>query len=142
MIAAMTAFLLAVPTHADRPDTRLAKCEPCIGTARYMHRSALSEALGDLNVALANANNLPTAAARAAAGKLALEGYDDALEVAKEQLRERRELCRELDEDRYNPVIKPGDFLSVAEISAKPNPLFPLVPGNTYNFRSVSAEGT
>ena len=39
-------------------------------------------------------------------------------------------------------MINPADFLSVAETAAAPNPLFPLVPGNTYNFRSVSAEGT
>ena len=142
VIAAIATLVFPAFVQADSPDTPLAKCEPCIATARYMHRSAQSEALADFNVALANANNQPTAAARVEAAKLARKEYEDALELAKFQLRERRELCAELGEVRYNPVINPGDFVSVAETAANPNPLFPLVPGTTYNFRSVSAEGT
>ena len=140
-LAAMMALTLPPAMEAGPPDTRLAKCEPCIGTARYLHRASLSEALADLNTALANTNNEPTAAARAAGKSQALEDYEDALELAKQQLRERRELCAELDEERYNPVIKPADFLSPAEVSASPNPLFPLVPGTTYHFRAETPEG-
>ena len=139
-IAAMTALLLPAFVHAE-PDKPKSKCEPCIETARLMHSSSLSEASADYFVGLANANNQPTAEERAAAKKQAVEDYKSARELAKEQLRERRELCEELDEDRYNPVINPADFLGVAETAAAPNPLFPLVPGTTYNFRSVSAEG-
>ena len=140
-IAAMTALLIPLAVEAGPPNTRLAKCEPCIGTARYLHRSSLSEALADLNVALAKASNEPTPAARSAGAKKALEDYEDALELAKQQLRERRELCQELGEERYNPVINPSDFLSAAEIAASPNPLFPLVPGTTTNYRAETPEG-
>ena len=140
-VAVMTTLLLPAFVHAE-PDKGKSKCEPCIETARLMRSSSLSEAAADYYVALANANNQPAAAERTAAKKQAAEDYKGARDLAREQLRERRELCEELDEDRYNPVINPADFLSVAETAAAPNPLFPLVPGTTYNFRSVSAEGT
>jgi hypothetical protein len=106
-----------------------------------MYSSSLSEATADYYVALANANNQPTASERAAAKTQAAADYRDARALAKEQRRERRELCDELDEDRYNPTIKAEDFLSVAETAAQPNPLFPLVPGTTYHFRSEVPEG-
>lgn len=140
-IAILAAFLLTGFARADS-DKPKSKCEPCRATARLVHSSSLSEASSDFYIALANANNQPTAAERTAAKKQAREDYDEARDLAREQLRERRELCAELDEDRYNPVINPADFLSAAEIAAAPNPLFPLVPGTTYNFRSVDSEGT
>ncbi len=140
-LAALTALIIPIAVEAGPPDSRLAKCEPCIGTARYLNRASLSEALADFNTALANANNEATPAARAAIKRQALEDYEDALELAKQQLRERRELCEELDEERYNPVIKQADFLSAAEIAASPNPLFPLVPGTTTNYRAETPEG-
>ena len=138
----MAALLLPTIAFAGRPVRRSSDNDPCIVTARFMYRAAQHSALDDYNISLANANNEPTTAARAAARKQAREDYEDAVDLANAQFRERRDLCEELDEERYNPVIKPGDFLSVAETAAKPNPLFPLVPGTTYNFRSVSAEGT
>ena len=106
-----------------------------------MFRAAQHSAQDDFNVALAKANNEPTEAARAASRKQARVDYEGAVGLANAQFRERRELCEELKEERYNPVIKPADFLSVAEIAARPNPLFPLVPGTTYNLRAVTPEG-
>ncbi len=107
-----------------------------------MFRAAQHSALDDYNVALAKANDEATVAARGAARKQAREDYESAVDLADAQFRERRDLCDELNEERYNPVIKPADFLSVAETAANPNPLFPLVPGTTYNFKSVSPEST
>lgn len=140
-IAAMAAILFTGFVRADSNKAK-SKCEPCRATARLMYSSSLSEAAADYYVGLANANNQPTAVERTAAKKQAKEDHEEARDLAREQLRERRELCEELDEDRYNPVINPADFLSAAEIAAAPNPLFPLVPGTTYNFRSVDSEGT
>ncbi len=138
----MAALLLPAVVDAQPPLRRSVESDPCIVTARYMFRAAQHSALDDYNVALAKANDEPTQEARAAARRQAREDYEDAVDLANAQLHERRDLCEELDEERYNPVIKPADFLSVAETAAKPNPLFPLMPGTTYNFRSVSAEGT
>ena len=141
-IAAAAAVLLPVLLPADGPDQEESKCGPCIASAKLMYSSALSEATASSQSSLARANNEPTPAVRAAGKRLAAEEYKAARDLAREQLRERRDLCLELNESRYNPVINPADFLSVAEVAAAPNPLFPLVPGTTYNFRSTSPEGT
>ena len=139
---ATVAMLLFTNFAYAELDKAKSKCEPCIETARLMHSSSLHEAAADYYVGLAKANNEPAATERIAAKKQAVDAYKSARELAKQQLRERHELCEELDEDRYSPVINPAEFLSVAETAAGPNPLFPLVPGTTYNFRSVTPEGT
>lgn len=140
-IAILAALVFTGSTRAAS-DKEKSKCGPCKATARLVHSSSLSEASEEYYLALAKANNQPTDEDRREARKQAREDYTEARELAREQYRERRELCEELNEDRYNPVINPADFLSVAEIAASPNPLFPLVPGTTYNFRSVDSEGT
>ena len=140
VIIAAVAFLLPVLVHAEA-DKSKSKNEPCRETARLMYSSSVSEAMADYFVALANANNQPTPAERAVGKKQAKADYDEAVNLAKDQRRARLALCEQLDEDRYNPVINPADFLSVAQTAAVPNPLFPLVPGTTYNFRSVTPEG-
>lgn len=141
-IAALAALILPAIVDATPPVRRAAANDPCIVTARFMFRAAQHSALDDFNVGLAKANDEPTPEARIAARKQARADYQGGVDLANAQFRGRRALCNDLDEERYNPVIKPADFLSVAETAAKPNPLFPLVPGTTYNFRSVSPEGT
>ena len=116
--------------------------DPCVRTARFVYFSDLAAARSDYNLALAKANNEPTADQRREAKIEAGDDYRDAVSGAKEQFRARRDLCHDLGEDRYNPVIDPADFLSVEEIAANPNPLFPLIPGTTTNYRSKTDEGT
>ena len=140
-LAAIAALLLPAFAQAapPRPGTI---SPPCAATALLMHYAERREALADYDVALATANNEPTAAARTAGRKQAALDYKDALATVREQFLERRELCRALGEERYNPTINPADFLTVAEIVAQPNPFFPLIPGTTYNYRALTAEGT
>ena len=140
-IAALAALILPAIVDARPPVRRSAESDPCIVTARFMFRAAQHTALDDYNVALAKASNEATAEARAALRMQAREDYEDAVKLTNAQFRERRELCAELNEERYDPVIKPADFLSVAEMTARPNPLFPLVPGTTYNLRAATPEG-
>jgi hypothetical protein len=134
---ALAAIVLAHPANAAPGDD-----EPGIVTARFMYAADQQDALADYNVALANANNGPTADARISAAKRATKDYEAALETVKKQFNARKTLCRDLGEVRYNPKIDPADFLSPAEVAADPNPLFPLVPGTTNNYRAVDEEGT
>lgn len=134
---ALAAIVLALPANAA-PGAE----EPCVVTASFMYAADQGDALADLNVALANANNGPTADARERASKRAARNYKNALEDVKNQFIARKKLCHDLGEVRYNPKINPADFLSPPETAADPNPLFPLVPGTTYNYRAVDAEGT
>ena len=138
----MVAILLTVFVQTGQSSNQSSKSKVGIATARFMYSASLSEATADYNVAQANANNEPTAEARTEAKRQAKADYEEARDFAKDQFHARRELVVALDEDRYNPVIAPSNFLSVAETAAAPNPLFPLVPGTTYNFRALTPEGT
>ncbi len=133
---ALAAALLVAPAnagpHAD---------DPCIVTARFMREAGEHDALADYNVALANANNGPNAATRDRSAKRAKRDYKEAQEEVKAQFAARKKLCHDLDEIRYNPEINPADFLTSEEVAANPNPLFPLVPGTTYNYRAEDEEG-
>jgi hypothetical protein len=138
IISGIAALALASGANADSPS----KCDACVGTARLVYYSDLNNALSDYSRALANANNQPTEDNQKEARRQAVAGYRDAVKNARAQFSVRRDLCQDLGEDRYNPVIKPSDFLSVSEIVAKPNPLYPLIPGTTMNYRSETDEGT
>lgn len=137
LLTTLAALLVTCAAKAGPPAE-----EPCIVTARFMHEAGQHDALADYKVALANANNGPTAEARDKAAKRATREHRNALETAKKQFAARKQLCHDLGEIRYNPKINPADFLSPQEIAADPNPLFPLVPGTTYNYRAVDEEGT
>ncbi len=138
----LAAFAFTGVAQAETKRKPTPKAEPCMVTARFMFTSSVYEALADYHVALAKANNEPTSEDRTDARQEAAKGYKEAVDLAREQLRERRELCAELDEDRYNPVINPADFLTPAQTAAAPNRFFPLVPGTTFNYRAVTPEGT
>ena len=137
----LAAFAFTGVSQAETKRKPTPKAEPCMVTARFMFTSSVYEALADYNVALAKANNAATSEERTDARQEAAKGYKEAVDLAREQLRERRDLCAELDEDRYNPVINPADFLTPAQTAAAPNRFFPLVPGTTFNYRSVTPEG-
>ena len=139
--ATMAALVLTGLAAAALP-ARAETCEPCATTARYVYNSDINEAQADYQMALANASNEPTDAARSAARKKASVVLKEDKESARAQFDERRDLCEDLGESRYNPVIKPADFLTPAQTAAKPNRLFPLVPGTTFTYRSVGEEGT
>ena len=137
MLAAIASLAILGSAHAGTSNT-----DASIVTAQFVHRSDLNSALGDYNLALAKANNEPTSAARTAARKLAATDYKDAVDHARAQFQARRDLADDLDEDRYNPAIDPANFLSPAEIAAHPNPLYPLIPGTTMNYRTVTSTET
>lgn len=107
----------------------------------YAYHSSVHEAKADYNLALALANNLATKGERNAAKADAIETYREDLDLAREQLNERRELAIALAERRYRPVIDPANFLSPAETAANPNPYLPLVPGTTRHYRGETDEG-
>ena len=137
LLAAFAALAVMGSTHAGT-----CASDASVTIARLVYHSDLNGALGDYNLALAKANNEPTAVARTAARKLAAADYKDAVDNAKAQFQARRDLVEDLGEDRYNPAIDPANFVSPAEIAAHPNPLYPLIPGTTMNYRTVTATET
>ena len=134
--AVLVAAVLTAAAHAGpKPE------EPCIVTAGFMFKAEMQEAKADLNIAMAVANNTASAESRAKAKTRAGKRYDRAVIAVEKQFAARKSLCHALGEVRYNPNINPADFLTPAETAAAPNPLFPLVPGTTYNYRAETDEG-
>jgi hypothetical protein len=115
---------------------------PCDGIARLAYHSALSDAGADYWLAMAIANNLPTAAERWEASAEARRDFRSNVAAASEQYEARLDVCDELGGGRYHPEIEPEDFLTPEEAAANPNPWRPLVPGRTYIYRTETDEGT
>ncbi|UCD35393.1 MAG: hypothetical protein JSU90_00775 [Nitrospiraceae bacterium] len=86
----------------------------------------------DYWIALGNCANLANAAARSGCEKEAREERKSGKEDCRDQRDAREEICEAINEDPYDPVIDPGDFLDKNGIIANPNPWFPLIPGTTW----------
>lgn len=108
---------------------------PCERIARLAARAAFQEAGEDLLIHLANCLNIADAGDAAAC---LLEAHEAAAETAEEALEifeARMELCDDLDEELYDPVIDPEDF--VEGIS---NAYQPFTLGSTWNYRKEFEE--
>ena len=116
--------------------------DACVATARYVYTADLDSAHADFAIVVAKANDLPTEAERKAVRKQAVADLRDVQDEAKARFRARRDLCGNLGESRYNPVIDPADFLAPEQIPTNLNRLYPLVPGTTFTYRSVEPTGT
>jgi hypothetical protein len=57
-------------------------------------------------------------------------------EECKAQFDARKEICKDLGQGIYNPVINPSDFVNNID-----NPLFPLTPGTTFIYEGMTEKG-
>lgn len=108
----------------------------CEKSARELLKSSRSEAQADYSTALAKAHNLPTKTERKEAKQVAKMQLAEDLALGREQFKARMELCEELDEDIYHPVINPDDFVDTID-----NPYLPLIPGTTHRYEKQTDEG-
>jgi len=108
----------------------------CTTTARNMLESCTLDAQGDYWLSIAKCNNIPNAERRSTCKWNALEGWGSGIEECKDQFEVRLEICEELGEKAYNPIIKPADFVNVIN-----NPYFPLKPGTTFIYEGTTEEG-
>ena len=117
------------------------KCRVCNFTALLAFNANLEEANSDYFIAFGKAININDAAERAEAIAEAGLAFTENKEQAGAVRKARLELCRELNECRYEPDVDPDNFLTPAETAANPNPYFPLVPGTIHTYESVTEEG-
>ncbi len=111
----------------------------CDQTANIVKFHCTAEAWNDYLLELAKAVNLLDADERASAFLAALEDARDTVGECTEQQEARLELCEELGEDRYHPVIDVNDFV---DPTTDPNSYFPLVPGTTLIYEGETEDGT
>lgn len=108
----------------------------CRLTSEKALRSCEAEAQSDFWLASGKCDNLSDAAARNACQQQAPLDLKDARETCDEQQDSRDAVCKRLGGARYDPVIKPANFVSTIN-----HPLFPLTPGTTFIYEGQTAGG-
>jgi hypothetical protein len=108
----------------------------CTRTALAAHKAARQEAQADFWNEVGNCLNLSDFGAILDCIEDARDELEEAFEEADEQFEARLDLCGELGDGPYDPVIDPLRFTSVVT-----NPFFPLVPGTTLVYEGVTSEG-
>ncbi len=110
----------------------------CARTANVVASSCLRDVQTDFFLETAKANNLSDSEARGQAVLRARSLTGSARAECGAQWQARLELCEELEENRYDPVVDPDDFQHPI---AEPNPYFPLVPGTTWIYEAETEDG-
>jgi hypothetical protein len=102
----------------------------CTQTSWAAFVACQNEARDDYWIARGNCYNLSDPEARAECFKDALSQFREAGEECKDQRAARLEVCEDIGEAPYDPMIDPANFVDPATISpSNANPYFPLVEG-------------
>ena len=133
MVAVVT-LIFTVPT-ASAGHRHHRHPRACSKTASAAYLACRNEVKDDYWIAQGNCYNATEDQAECFAE--AKEDYKNAREECRDQLEARKDLCEELGEAPYDPEIDPDDFINPADIGGDvdPNPYFPLVTGNTWEYQ-------
>jgi hypothetical protein len=121
----------AAAAHPLRQDQQV-----CSQTAQAAYQAGLKQAMADYLIAVGKCLNTANPAQVAPCMQQALLDFQEANELVADQLAARLELCADLGEAPYDPVIDPSQF-----VSGVTNPYFPLVPGRTLVYQKETEEG-
>jgi hypothetical protein len=108
----------------------------CRRTADAVEQSCQASARSDYHLALGKCENIVNPAQRKACQQQAAADLREALQTCDDQADAREAACARLGPDRYDPVIKPNDFVATID-----NPYFPLKPGTTFIYEGQTANG-
>ncbi len=118
----------------------------CSATARAAYKGCKNEVKDDYWVGIGNCNNLSGPGDRVNCMEAAAEELLEAKEGCKDQKEARLEICEELGEAPYDPVINPDQFVDFEMVIEEeedftPNKYFPLVPGSTREYLAKDGDG-
>jgi hypothetical protein len=118
----------------------------CSRTAMAAFVACQNEIKDDYWIAVGNCNNISETEPRAECLEDANAEYKEGKELCGDQREARLELCEELGEAPYDPVLDPEDFVDFQEViddpaSFTPNRYFPLVPGTKWVYFAYDEEG-
>jgi len=108
-----------------------AKSHNCTDTSKDMLKSCNSGADDDYWLAIAKCDNLPASQTKACKQQ-AKDDKKAGKEDCKAQFEVRKEICKDLGEGIYDPVINPSDFSTTIN-----NSFFPLVHGTTFVYEGT-----
>ena len=139
-------FLTLLLVFTLCPDLQAKKLKDCTKTAQAAYKAGLFEALDDFWIAVGNCYNLSDPDERDDCLADAKEELKETKETLKEQRDARCEICDELGEAPYDPVIIPDEFVDFQAVldeeeTLTPNRYLPLVPGTTWEYLATDEEG-
>ena len=106
----------------------------CTSTASSQFTACENEVRGDFYTETAICTNLSEKEERSECSKQANVASKEGLQLCREQRGARRELCKALGEDRYDPDFEPADFDEDFTNLTNPNAYFPLAIGNHWDY--------
>ena len=127
--------VLVLATLAADP-ARTAGPRVCSQTSRAARHACDNQARDAFWTAIGICANTSDPGGRDACRRAAKRDERDTAQGCGEQFDAREKLCDAIGQAAYAPSIDPGRFVSPATMAAKPNPLFPLVPGTIWTYLS------
>ena len=138
----LMALFIAVSALGFLGITSQAMAGDCNDTAREAFAACEAEAQDDYHIARGNCRNLSDDDDRDACFVSAEEELAEALELCPEQRGARLDLCGDLGDVPYDPIIDPDDFVDFEDVGAfTPNPYFPLVSGTVRDYEVTDDGG-
>ncbi len=126
--AALTALSFAI-----QPATVRAESSACDRTTAAAHASCNLQSASDFKLALGKCANFKSSSDREKCRKRAGKDKKEALELCDAQAKGRRQVCNQVGNGPFDPVINPADFSTTIN-----NPLLPLKPGSVFVYQNIS----
>jgi hypothetical protein len=139
-------LLVSVPVMADHDDEDEMEGF-CSTTARAAHKACKNEVKDDYWIGVGNCLNLADSEASADCLENTREEFMESRKECKDQREARLEICEELGEAPYDPLIDPDEFVDFEKViegeeNFTPNAYFPLEPGSTREYLAKDKDGT
>jgi hypothetical protein len=113
-------------------DRALGRSQACSGASRAADRACAGDVDDEYWLATGKCLNIADADARRECLNEAKLAMDENRALCAEQYAAREEVCAQVGQDPYDPVIDKSLFLSPAQAAQEPHPYFPLVPGRKW----------
>jgi hypothetical protein len=130
ILGALTALTITVLPSAAAPRQTAAVTTYCSSTADTMYKACGAEVTSDYWTAVAKCTNLSENSERMACMSDASAERTAGNDLCSGQLASRRDACLLIGEARYDPDIEPADFDTDYTHLTRPNPYFPITPGD------------
>lgn len=114
----------------------------CSATADALNRACLSDIADEHWTTYAKCINIADSAERANCNNTAKSDAAEARQLCQEQFDGRKDACKALGEDRYDPDINPAAFESDFKNLGTTNPYFPLRIGDRWEYQSETEVDT
>ena len=140
LVTCLTLFLM--PFMAAAGSLQVNDGGFCSATAEALFRACNGEAQDDYWVAAGYCINISNDAERARCGADAKKELADARDTCQEQREGRKQVCKALGEERYDPDLTPDLFESDVAHLQFPNAYYPLKIGDSWTYETESEFNT